>query len=53
MGEERGTWGAGGEQVEKGGGGGHHLFQQLALQLVNVDKCDGVAALEDLHPRKA
>lgn len=41
-----------GEQVEKSGEGSPYLLQQLVLQVVHVYKGDGVAALEDFHPRK-
>lgn len=40
--------GAGGEEW----GGQPYLLQQLVLQVVHVYKGDGVAALEDFHPRK-
>lgn len=41
-----------GEQVQKSGEGSPYLLQHPALQVVHVDKGDGVAALEEFQPRK-
>lgn len=51
-GRSKGPSGRRGELVEKSGEGSPHLLQQLVLQVVHVYKGDGVAALEDFHPRK-